>query len=93
MGASPIWPASQIEIAVDARKAFLDVIATVTEARFLVYSLQLQTRMRFRAGSSVIEITDTVTNPGSIPTTMQLLYHINIGQPVVEAGARGSCHS
>lgn len=81
-------PASQIEIAVDAREGVLDVIATVTEARFLVYSLQLQTRMRFRAGSSVIEITDTVTNPGSIPTTMQLLYHINIGQPVVEAGAR-----
>lgn len=81
-------PASQIEIAVDAREGTLDVIATVTEARFLVYSLQLQTRMRFRAGSSVIEITDTVTNPGSIPTSMQLLYHINIGQPVVEAGAR-----
>ena len=81
-------PATQLEIAVDAREGTLDVIGMVTEARFLVYSLQLHTRMRFRAGSSVIEIIDTVTNPGSLPTSMQMLYHINIGQPVVEAGAR-----
>jgi len=81
-------PASRVEIAVDAREGVLDVLGTVTEARFLVYSLQLQTKIRFRAGSSVIEITDTVTNPGSLPTSMQLLYHINIGQPVVEAGSR-----
>jgi hypothetical protein len=81
-------PASRLEIAVDTREGTLDVIGSVTEARFLVYSLQLQTRMRFRAGSSVIEITDTVTNPGSQTVSMQLLYHINIGQPVVEAGSR-----
>ncbi|XZE32499.1 aldose 1-epimerase family protein [Pirellulaceae bacterium SH501] len=79
-------PATKISVAVDVETGTMDVLATVREARFLVYSLELQCRYRLRVNSPVIEVTDTVTNLRSTPTTMQLLYHINLGQPIVQAG-------
>jgi hypothetical protein len=80
-------PASDLEITVDAENGILDVVGVVSEARFLIYSLELQTRYRFRAGSPVIEVTDIVTNCLSKPGSMQMLYHINLGDPIVDAGA------
>ncbi len=80
-------PASRLDIQVDVENGILDVIGVVTESRFLIYSLELQTRYRFRVGSPVIEIIDTVTNRSSQSGSMQLLYHINVGQPVLQSGS------
>lgn len=80
-------PAHNLEIQVDPQNGILDVIGVVSETRFLVYSLELETRYRFRAGSPVIEVTDIVRNCSTKPGSMQLLYHINIGDPIVDAGA------
>ncbi len=79
-------PADKLEVIVDSDNGTMDIIGTVYETRFLVCSLELQTRYRLRVNSSEIEVTDTVTNTRSGPATMQLLYHINVGQPVVQAG-------
>ncbi len=80
-------PAHQLVIQVDVEKGCLDVIGVVSESRFLVYSLELQTRYRFHVGSPIIEVIDTVTNRSSQPSSMQLLYHINVGQPVLQSGS------
>ena len=80
-------PAHQLAIQVDVEKGILDVIGVVSESRFLVYSLELQTRYRFHVGSPFIEVIDTVTNRSSQPGSMQLLYHINVGQPVLQSGS------
>ena len=80
-------PAHQLDIQVDTENGIMDVIGVVTESRFLVYSLELQTRYRFRVDSPVIEIVDTVTNRSSQPGSMQLLYHINVGQPILQSGS------
>ena len=80
-------PAHRLDIQIDVENGILDVIGAVSESRVLIYSLELQTRYRFRVGSPVIEIIDTVTNRSSQPGSMQLLYHINIGQPVLQSGS------
>jgi len=80
-------PAHRLDIQIDVENGILDVIGAVCESRFLIYSLELQTRYRFRVGSPVIEIIDTVTNRSSQPGSMQLLYHINVGQPVLQSGS------
>ena len=80
-------PAHRLDIQIDVENGILDVIGVVTESRFLVYSLELQTRYRFRAGSPVVEVIDTVTNRSSLPGSMQMLYHINVGQPVLQSGS------
>ena len=81
-------PAHRLEIQVDVENGILDVIGIVSEARFLVYSLELQTRYRFRAGNPVVEVIDTVTNRSTQAGSMQMLYHINVGQPIVQSGSK-----
>jgi len=80
-------PAHRLDIQIDVENGILDVTGAVSESRFLIYSLELQTRYRFRVGSPVIEIIDTVTNRSSQLGSMQLLYHINVGQPVLQSGS------
>lgn len=91
-------PADSLRIEYRPEDGFLDVIGTVTESRFLIYTLQLESRIRFRIHPTsdnttgihpnTIEIQDTVTNLRSTPGSMQLLYHINLGQPVLQAGSK-----
>jgi hypothetical protein len=81
-------PAHALRIEIDPDAGTLDVIGRVRESRFLVYALELESRIRFHAGRTLIEITDTVTNMASTPGSMQLLYHINLGQPLLQSGSR-----
>ena len=81
-------PAHQLTIEVDIDEGTLDVIGLTSETRFLVYSLELETRYRFRVGSPVVEMSDTIFNRSSRETTAQLLYHINIGTPILGPGSK-----
>ena len=81
-------PVSELKIQADPQRGILDVIGTVIESRFLIYTLELESRIRFHVGSSMIEIQDTVRNLRSSPGSMQLLYHINLGQGLLEAGSK-----
>jgi hypothetical protein len=81
-------PCHSLRIEVQPELGVLEVVGRVMESRFLVYTLELETRMRFFAGRTSIEISDTVTNPLTSPGSMQLLYHINLGQPVLQSGSR-----
>ena len=81
-------PASTLRVEVDPQNGTLDVIGTVIESRFLIYTLSLESRIRFHAGSSMIEIHDTVTNLRSTPGSTQLLYHINLGRGLLESGSK-----
>ena len=81
-------PVDSMRIEAHPELGYLDVIGVVSESRFLVYSLTLESRIRFHIGSSAMEIHDTVTNLRSTPGSMQLLYHINLGQPVLQSGSK-----
>jgi hypothetical protein len=50
-------------------------------------NLSLTRRYETELGSSVFRITDVVSNDGWFETPHQLLYHFNIGFPVVDDGA------
>lgn len=80
-------PAHSLTVSVDPVSGKIDVHGWVSESRFLVRSLSLHVHMQFRAGLPGFQIVDTVTNQSSKPTSMQLLYHINVGQPILDAGA------
>ena len=41
-----------------------------------------------RLGEPAIHITDRVTNRGDLPTPLMVLYHINMGYPLIAEGAR-----
>ncbi|TWU45610.1 hypothetical protein Q31b_07860 [Novipirellula aureliae] len=80
-------PADALSIEYDEASGRLELIGEVMEARWFAKRLRLKSRLRVRAGSYRVYLLDDVTNELSKPATMQLLYHINIGSPVLDDGA------
>jgi hypothetical protein len=50
--------------------------------------LLLRRRIRLPMGERVVHIRDEVVNQGFAPAPLLLLYHVNVGHPVVAEGAR-----
>lgn len=81
-------PAHRVTVTVDAAAETIAVTGVVSETRFLFQNLELEATFVTRFGESGFDIRDVVTNRSARPGTMQLLYHINVGQPLLGAGAR-----
>ena len=60
----------------------------VRQVALLGENISLRRRMALRAGRPEITITDRITNDGFIATPHMLLYHINVGWPLLDEGAR-----
>ncbi len=80
--------ADSLSIEFDEASGRLEVIGEVLESRLFVKRLRLRSRVRFQAGVADVELLDDVTNDLSKPATMQLLYHINVGAPILGAGSK-----
>jgi len=80
--------AESLSIEYDEASGRVEVIGEVVESRLFVKRLRLRSRIRFHAGREHVELLDDVTNDLSQPATMQLLYHINVGTPVLGEGSK-----
>jgi Domain of unknown function (DUF4432) len=71
----------------EGERCFLWAEGTVRQE--IVYGENLLLRRRYEAelGASSFTLRDVVRNDGFYPTPHQLLYHFNIGYPVVDEGA------
>ena len=81
-------PADSLSIEYDEASGRLEVIGEVLESRLFIKRLRLRSRIRFEASNAEVAILDDVTNELSKPASMQLLYHINVGAPILGEGAR-----
>jgi len=79
-------PAEDIQVHWDAAGA-LHVSGDVHEVRFHHQHLRLRSTVTVRPGGPAFAIRDEVTNLSGWPTRMQLLYHFNLGPPVLASGA------
>ncbi|TWU42891.1 aldose 1-epimerase family protein [Novipirellula artificiosorum] len=79
--------ADSLAIEYDEASGRLDLVGEVIESRLFFKRLRLKSRIRVQAGSHRVYLMDDVTNELSTEATMQLLYHINIGSPILEEGA------
>lgn len=66
----------------------LSARATVTEAGALGPHLRVERRLRTRTDQGLFELRDITTNLGPEPEPAPLLYHVNLGPPLVDQGAR-----
>jgi hypothetical protein len=80
-------PAHRLELRVDADAGEISLVGVVEETRFLFTNLRLTSTISLKAGESVIRVRDEVENLASRDAEAQLLYHINVGAPLLEAGA------
>lgn len=65
----------------------MSVSGVVREACFYRENLELKRTIATAMGDNRITITDTVTNLGVRPSPLMLLYHINIGYPLLNENA------
>lgn len=66
----------------------LEVSGCVDEIRFHFDKWRLRTTYRFFEGESRIQIEDRVENLAGARRDFQMLYHYNLGQPLLDAGSR-----
>lgn len=81
-------PARRVELEIDGDTGEIALIGTVDEARFHFQKLQLTTEYRTKPGERGLRWTDTVANQSALPGEVELLYHVNFGPPLLDAGAR-----
>ena len=81
-------PAHRVEFSVDAGAGRLALRGEVDEGRLFGPKLRLTSTLSTAFGSSALAIHDCVANLSSLPGEFQLLYHINLGLPLVTPGAR-----
>ncbi len=81
-------PAHKVEVAVDAQSGEITVTGIVHEARLFFNKLELATTYTTRIGQPGFTVTDTVTNLWAEPSELELLYHINVGVPLLSPGAK-----
>jgi len=63
------------------------VEATVVEATVLGAHLELRRRVRVPLGEGRIELRDEIVNRGARAVEPMVLYHVNLGWPLVDAGS------
>ncbi len=82
-------PASSVEVVVDRDPPHrLHVRGLVSERTFYGPKLELEVDISTVPGELGLRIEDRVTNRGGASTEFQLLYHVNFGRSILEAGAR-----
>jgi len=66
----------------------VEVSGEIRETDVYGVDLVLHRRLRFPLGLRVVEISDELENRGYEPAAYQLLYHVNLGWPVVAPSSR-----
>jgi hypothetical protein len=80
-------PAHDVTVTLDDANGTVALTGAVDETRFLIHDLRLHTRIELEADRPRVAWTDRVENRSDRPTTMQMLYHVNVGPPLLGAGA------
>jgi hypothetical protein len=80
-------PAHELSVTLDEEAGTITLTGAVDETRFLIHALRMETSLVLSADRPRIAWTDTVTNLSARPASMQLLYHVNLGPPLLGAGA------
>jgi galactose mutarotase-like enzyme len=81
-------PARDVRLSVDPDKQEISLRGVVEESRFHFLKLRMTTTISTTFGSSSFTVRDEIVNDSTEPATMQMLYHINFGLPLLDAGSR-----
>ncbi len=81
-------PAHQVEVTIDEDAGTLAVTGVVDETMLFGPCLRLRSTLTMRFGSDRFEIDDEITNLAAQPGEYEMLYHINVGRPFLDAGSR-----
>lgn len=81
-------PASRVSIDVNADDEVISIRGLIRHASVFGPNLLTDRTIRISLGRPRIEVRDRITNQGSRPEPLMLLYHLNIGYPVMSPASR-----
>jgi hypothetical protein len=82
-------PAARVELIADRKPPYrIRIRGLVQERMMFGPKLDLHSEISTEPGSLEFRVEDKVVNGGSQPAEFQMLYHTNIGKPLLEGGAR-----
>ncbi len=81
-------PAHLVDVTVDDVAGTIALRGFVEETRFHFQKLRLESTITLPLDATSFRIHDRVENFGGTPADMQLLYHINFGEPMLRPGDR-----
>jgi hypothetical protein len=71
-----------------ADRYVLELSGSVSETRLFGEQLRLERTYRLTLGEPVIEWSDRITNAGDMSMPLMVLYHINLGYPLIRQGTQ-----
>jgi hypothetical protein len=80
-------PAHHLDVTLDDAAGTITLTGAVDETRFHFQALRMTTSLTLHADRQRVSWTDTVKNISDRPATMQMLYHVNFGPPLLGPGA------
>lgn len=82
-------PASEVYVMIDKSPPYrIRIRGKVEERVFFVPKLDLWSEFWTEIGSPTVHIDDTITNCSAGPQELQLVYHVNFGPPILQAGSK-----
>jgi hypothetical protein len=81
-------PAHRVELVVDEGAERIELTGVVDETRFHCHTLRLTSTLTVPFRFPSFSWTDEVQNVGGRDATIQMLYHFNVGQPLLKPGAQ-----
>jgi len=81
-------PARQVTVTIDPGSQEVAVVGVVEETRFHFLKLRMTTTIKTRAGEKGFRMHDEIENLSQSPAEMQMLYHVNFGDPLLDAGSK-----
>lgn len=81
-------PAHKVELMIDETTGEIILTGEVEESRFHFNKLRMKSVFATRIAEPGFRLRDEVQNFSQSPAEMQLLYHVNVGRPLLDAGSR-----
>lgn len=81
-------PAYKLELTIDDDAGDIALTGWVEETRFHFLKVRMKSTIRMQRDSASFEIHDEITNLSASPAEIQMLYHVNFGHPLLDAGAQ-----
>jgi hypothetical protein len=87
LSSTPAKDVSIRNIENEARGSF-EVTGTIHEISFFGYHIVLRRTIQSGFGESAIHVSDSFRNIGTSPAPFMMLYHINLGWPLLDVGSK-----
>lgn len=79
-------PAYKVELSVDGDE--IKLTGWVEEKRFHFFKVGMKSTLTTKLNSTSFDIEDEITNLSASPVEVQMLYHMNFGLPLLDAGSQ-----